>query len=219
MPEPENELKDKNILIFCADTEMGEWLGRYDNDKSAMVILAGKDEAKLEEISNDLFLASDSFVMETISESSIRDVLDYCQKKEIKLDGVVIPADISSELLSYLSSELVSGYGNEYVSVVVLESASSEDELDIKRHEMETKLKGTGRKEEERCISVNGITYVYDQVKIIQVTGNGQEWVELYLEKGCPELMEKSIHLARMQRLMLEGLYRCTTETVIALNN
>lgn len=217
--KPENELKDKNVLIFCADTEMGEWLGRYDNDKSAMVILAGKDEAKLEEISNDLFLASDSFVMETISESSIRDVLDYCQKKEIKLDGVVIPADISSELLSYLSSELVSGFGNEYVSVVVLESASSEDELEIKRREMETKLKGTGRKEEERCISVNGITYVYDQVKIIQVTGDGQEWVELYLEKGCPELMEKSIHLARMQRSMLEGIYRCTTETVIALNN
>ncbi len=217
--KPSEELRDKNILVLGADTEMGEWLSRYDNDKSAMVILAGKDSDKLKNIRDDLFMDSDSFVMDEISEETIHDTLEYCRESGKILDGVVIPAEVSSDLLSYLSSELSSGYGNEYVSIVVLETVTSVEELEDRKNFLEAKLKGTGCKKEDRCVCVNGIVYVRDQVDIVQVVGSGKEWVELYLDRGCPEYMKKPINIAQMQRLLLEKVFRYTTGTVITFNN
>lgn len=212
-------LHDKNILVLCADTEMGEWLSRYDNDKSAMVILAGKDEDKINQIRSDLFMKSDYFVMEELTKETLHNVLEYCNKKNKKLDGVVIPTDISSDLLSYLSHELVHDYGKELASVVVLQSVPSGDELETFKQTLEAKLKGTGYREEERCVRVNGIAYAEDQIDVVQITKDGQEWVELFLEKECPENMKKPIYICHLQQFLLTGTTRYITETVLAFNN
>lgn len=217
--KPARGLHDKNILVLCADTQMGEWLSRYDNDKSAMVILAGKDARKLKEIQDDLFMYSDSFVMETISKESIHAALEYCGQNNIKLDGVVIPAEVSKDVLSYLSHELVSNYGKQLASVIVVEPVSSDSELESHRQNMESKLKGTGYREEERCVRVNGITYVNNQIEIVQIIKDGQEWVNLYLERECPEQMKKPIYICHLQQFLLTGTSKYITETVIAFNN
>lgn len=217
--KPAAGLHDKNILVLCADTQMGEWLGRFDNDHSAMVILAGRDSQKLKEIQSDLFMDSDSFVMETINKETIHAVLEYCRENDRKLDGVVIPTEVSAEMLSYLSQELVSGYGEKLVSVIVLESVLSISELEAHKQVMESKLKGTGCKTEEQCVRVYGIIYVDDQIDIVQIIKDGQEWVELYLERECPESMKKPIYIAQTQQFLLSKRSRCFTETVLAFNN
>lgn len=79
--KPANGLHNKNILILSADTEMGEWLARYDNDRSAMVILAGKDKTKIKEIQCDLFMDSDSFYIEELSTDSLHLALEHCREK------------------------------------------------------------------------------------------------------------------------------------------
>lgn len=190
--KPACGLHDKNILVLCADTEMGEWLSRFDNGRSAMVIMAGKDPEKLKEIQSDLFLDSDSFVMETINKKTIHAVLEYCKEKGLPLDGVVIPAEVSSEILSYLSQELVSGYGQELVSVVVLEAVSSVSELETHKQTMESKFKGSSCRTEEQSVRINGITYVDSEIDIVQITEDGKEWIELYLDRECPETMKKA---------------------------
>lgn len=217
--KPANGLHDKNILVLCADTQMGEWLSRFDNGRSAMVIMAGKDPQKLKEIQSDLFLDSDSYVMETINKETIHDVLEYCKENDWMLDGVVIPAEISADLLSYLSHELASGYGEELVSVIVLESVSSINELKTHKQIMESKLNETSCKTEEQCVRVNGITYVDSQMDIVQITKDGKDWIDLYLERECPENMKKPIHISQTQSFLLSKASRYMTETVIAFNS
>lgn len=217
--KPARGLHDKNILVLCADTEIGEWLSRFDNDKSAMVILAGKNADKLNQIQSDLFMDSDSFVMETLTKETIHKALEHCLEKDLKLDGVVIPAQISAELLSYLSHELVHSYGKELSSIVVLESVSSENELETIKQTLESKLKGTGFREGERCVRVNGITYAEDEIDIVQIIKDGQEWIDLFLERECPEKMKKPIYICQLQQFLLTGASRYITENAIALNN
>ncbi|MCM1232275.1 MAG: hypothetical protein NC489_19295 [Ruminococcus flavefaciens] len=217
--KPANGLHDKNILVLCADTQVGEWLSRFDNSRSAMVILAGKDSQKLKEIQSDLFLDSDSFVMETLSKETIHDVLEHCKENDWTLDGVVIPTEVSADILSYLSQELASEYGKGSVPVVVLESVSTIEELEAHKQEMESRLKGTSCKEEERDVRVNGIVYVDSQMDIVQITRDGKEWVDLYLERECPENMKKPIYISWVQNFLLTKPSRYITETVIAFNN
>lgn len=217
--KPACGLHDKNILVLCADTEMGEWLSRFDNGRSAMVVMAGKDSEKLKEIQSDLFLDSDSFVMETINKETIHAVLEYCKEKDLLLDGVVIPAEVPAEILSYLSEELVSGYGEELVSVVVLEAVSSVSELETHRQVMESKLKGSSCRTEERSVRINGIIYVDSEIDIVQITKDGKEWIQLYLDRECPEMMKKPIHISQTQSFLLSKASRYITETVITFNN
>ncbi len=217
--KPARGLHDKNILVLCADTEIGEWLSRFDNDKSAMVILAGKNADKLNQIQSDLFMDSDSFVMETLTKETIHRALEHCLEKELMLDGIVIPAEISAELLSYLSHELVHGYGKELASIIVLESVSSKSELEILKQRLELKLKGTGFRESERCVRVNGIIYAEDEIDIVQIIKDGQQWVSLFLERECPEKMKKPIYICQLQQFLLTDKSRYITETAIAFNN
>ena len=164
--KPANGLHNKNILILSADTEMGEWLARYDNDRSAMVILAGKDKTKIKEIQCDLFMDSDSFYIEELSTDSLHLALEHCREKNMLLDGIVIPGDVSTDVLSYLSQELVSGYGKKLSSIIVLESATSRANLELKRQEMEARLKGTGCKTMDRSISPEGMSGKYEKTDL-----------------------------------------------------
>lgn len=215
--KPSWELRDKNILVLGADTELGEWLSRFDNEHSAMVILAGKEAGKLQQIQDDLFLQSDSVVMKSINQSEVHKVFEYCKSKSLKLDGVVIPENISTEILHYISDELASDYGAEFTSVVVLESTPSEDKLEEHKREMESRLRETSRRG-DRNIRVNGIAYVSTQMDIVQITKDGLEWIQRYFEQECPEGMKKPVYLSKTQEFLLNDKSRHITETVIALN-
>lgn len=215
---PTGALRNNNILVLGADTVMGEWLVRYDNDKSGMVILAGKDQEKLLQIRRDLFLKSDSVVLEAFTKEEVHKALEYCKEAGIELNGVVIPANLSKELLTYISQELFDSYGAENTSIVVLESVEKEEELESYRRELEVKLKGTSCKSEEKCIRINGVVYVETQMDILQVEQDGQEWIKSYLAKNCPENMKKPIYVARAQKYLLIDDSKYMTESVLALN-
>lgn len=215
---PTGELRNKNILVLGADTVMGEWLTRFDNDKSAMVILAGKDQEKMLQIRKDLFLDSDSVVMESFIKEEIHKVFEYCKEVSIDLNGVVIPVRLSKELLAYISQELFNSYGTQDTSVVVLESVEKEEELESYKRDMESKLKGTGCKSEEKHVRVNGVVYVETQLDIVQVEKNGQEWIQTYFARNCPETMKKPIYVAQTQKYLLLEHSKYMTESVLALN-
>lgn len=216
--KPAFPLHDKNILVLAADTDMGEWLVRFDNDKSAMVILAGEDGERLRQIQEDLFMSSDSVVMESLTKEEIHKVFEYCRETEKVLDGIVIPTEVSEELLLYISQELASCYGAEETSVVVLESVDSEEELEPHKRSMEVKLKDTSCKNDDKCVRINGVAYVKNQLDIVQIEKDGQEWIDTYFEKNCPENMKKPIYVAEAQKFLLLEESKYITETVLALN-
>lgn len=216
--KPANGLHDMNLLILGADTTLGEWLARYDNDKSAMVTLAGKDIGYLKCVRDDLFMDSDMVEMKEISFDEIERIFQYCTRKDDLLDGVVIPFTISKEILQYISQQLAEKYGNADCSIVVLDVAETEDELENNKHSLEELIKNTSCQTEERTVRVNGVVYAKNQMEFVQIEKDGVDWIRQYFERECPSEMKKPIHISEAQKFLLSEASKYTTETVLSLN-
>ena len=216
--KPANGLHDRNLLVLGADTTLGEWLARYDNDKSARVIMAGKNIGYLQKISEDLFLDSELIEMEKINEQEIDKVLQFCNRDDELLDGVVIPVPISRDLLLYISRQLVEKYGKEDVSIVVLAGAEKEDDIESLKQSMERLIENTSCRTEEKMVRVNGIVYAEEQMEFIQIENDGVDWIRLYFENKCPKSMKNPIHISKAQKFLLSDDSKYITETVLSLN-
>ena len=216
--DPAWGLQDKNVLVLGADTTLGEWLARYDNDKSAMVTLVGKNAEILQRIQEDLFMKSDMVLMEEITQEEIDRVLQYCCRNGERLDGVVIPISISREILMYISKKLAERYGNEKVSIVVLDSVEKEEDLFSCKQQLEALITKTSSWTEEKQVQVNGVVYAENQMDFVQIEKDGVDWVQLYLERECPENMKKPIYISILQKFFLSNESKYITETVLSLN-
>lgn len=216
--KPANGLHDRNILVFGADTSLGEWLTRYDNDKSAMVTLAGKDEEQLRKIKEDLFLKSDMILMDEFNCSEVDKVLRYCTENGEQVDGVVIPFPVSKEMLSYVVRQLADQYGSENTSVVVLDSAKEEEDLPACKKKLEQLIGKTSYRTDEKAVRINGIAFAESQMEFVQIEKDGVEWIRHYFERNCPSEMKKPIHISKAQKFLLSDESKYTTEMVLSLN-
>lgn len=216
--KPANGLHDRNLLILGADTTLGEWLARYDNDKSASVTLAGKDMGTLQRVRDDLFMDSDMIAMEEINHQELDRIFQYCTRNDELLDGVVIPVPISKDILLYISQQLADKYGNEDCSVVVLEGAETEADLENCKCNLEERIKNTSCQTEDRTIRVNGVVYAESEMEFVQIEKDGVDWIRLYFERQCPKSMKKPIHISEAQKFLLSDDSKYTTETVLSLN-
>ena len=91
--------------------------------------------------------------------------------------------------------------------------------METYKKSMETKLKGSSCQTEEHCVRVNGIIYVDSQLDIVQITEDGKDWIDLYLERECPKNMKKPIYVSQTQCFLLSKTSRYITESVISFNN
>lgn len=215
--KPCNKMQDKNIVVWDADSEMGEWLTRYNNDKSATVILAGYDENKLKEIQSDLFLESYSCVIRD-NTTGVVDVLEFCKNSNLKVDGMVFPKEMQRKELDYMIKTIDQEYEQGDVSVVILEAVSALEKLSEKKANMELKIKNLTCEREGSRIRINGMIYVDEQQELVQIIHDGQEWIDTFLERGCPQSMKNPTYIAKTQEFLLSDNSKLITENVINLN-
>lgn len=216
--KPAKGLHDKNILVLGADTPLGEWLARYDNDKSAMVTLAGSQDEILQKIKKDLFMESDMITINEINGDEVEKAFRYCVRNGEQLDGVVIPFPVSKELLSYITHQLANHYGSEKAAVVVLDSVEREEALTECKKNLEERIEKTSCCSDDKTVRVNGIVFVESQMEFVQIENDGVEWIRRYFERKCPSEMKKPIHISKAQHFFLADESQYTTETVLPLN-
>ena len=78
----------KTILITGATSGIGLETTRYLNRKGYRVIPVGRDEEKTRQVSEETGIA-EYFICDLEKTQNIRDLFDWCQDKDIKLDGLV----------------------------------------------------------------------------------------------------------------------------------
>ncbi|MCH5265256.1 MAG: hypothetical protein J1F02_05105 [Lachnospiraceae bacterium] len=206
------DLKGKCVLVMDADTEMGQYISRYLDDKSTRVILAGSDSDRLSYIQGDLFW--DSCFISGTGEALIHKIASLCKDKGLCLDGIVYPNKRCVNVTE-VSAIKEAGILNDQASVVIV---SNEDTY-RNRGEQETYDKGRRHVEvlisqvqdtlSDHGIRVNAVLYDEDKCNLVQVTGSGQEWIEKFLQEGCPQEMKRPQYINHAVKYLLseESLY------------
>lgn len=195
--KPKKGLQEKTILVYEADTDMGENLCRFLDEKSANVILIGDNLDKLKEIQSDLFMPS--YVLNFSGKNREQQVIDFCQKNGLELDGIIYPnvdkknLSMLHDIEKLLESEII----NPATSIVLL-SSDNESEDEIQSQLQQLKEQGKDKK-----IRVNAVLYDSTALNMVQVTGSGRKWIEYYLQNECPDSMKRVLDVNRAAMYLL----------------
>ena len=67
-------------------------------------------------------------------------------------------------------------------------------------------------------IRVNAITYDNEELDLVQISGDEQEWVKKYLQNNCPKEMKRPLYVGRAVNFLLSDESQFTTGNVIQIN-
>ena len=206
---PIGPLKEKTIVIFGADTPMGECISRYLSNQSAEILMVGKDREKLREVQGDLYTTS--YVYEGTSGEMAGVVKDiYESEPEYPIFGIVfvLEEDKSDEIKEIFS--LLNQDSEMKNKLIIVEEKAKYCSLVKQVEELERQAVS-----EEFCI--NGITYDPNKLELIQNVHEGREWVDEFWKKGCPKEMKRQFHVALAVRFFLSGSAQFTSGTVMRI--
>lgn len=206
---PVGELKEKTVVVFNADTPMGECLSRYLSNQSAEILMVGDDKEKLREIQKDLYTAS--YVYEGVT-VNIADMVKqiYEFEYEYPIHGIVFASDDDK------SDEIREVFGllnkDEEMKnrVIIVKEKSHYDSLIELIEELEEEALS-----EKLC--VNGIIYDKNKIDLVQSVHEGREWVDEFLQRGCPDEMKRQFHIALGVRFLLSDAGQFTSGTVLRM--
>lgn len=214
---PAAGMHDQNILIWNADSIMGEWIGRYNNGKSATVILAGEDEEKLKEIQSDLYLSS-YYCKTTNDEEGFEQIIKFFGDNDMSLDAVVFPIAITEKNLQCFAQKLSERKNaTKKVNVVVIDSVVDDALLQKEKKDLEEELNTISSIENGENLRINGILYKESQMDIVQILHDGQEWIDMYFEKECPDTMKNPIYIAKVQQFLLSANAKYISNQVLVI--
>lgn len=224
---PNQRLAEYNILIVGADKPLGENISRYLNDKSANVILAGQDENKLQNIQADLSFKTHIIEYSELDFSLFNLVAQYCEAEDICLHGIVFAnEDIKPDVISEASKKLLekeylldSG-ASSIVLVSNIETLCSENKqmYDTRKAELSDILSRLQENIGTNSVRVNAVLYDETMFDLTQITGNGQAWIEKYLQENCPKEMKRPLMLGKAMIYLLSDDSMYTTGTMISIN-
>ncbi len=209
-------LKGNPILVTEADTEVGECISRYLNDKSARVILTGTLDEKLRFIKKDLYL--ESYIVSSVDDPT-KNIVNLCQEEELKLSGIVVP-DSKKLDVSFILALKDADILDRQASVVILSDIEGlKDQADNQyaeaKHILQMRMEDLQNKLQESEIRVNAILYDKSKWELMQVTGNGQAWIEHYLQKGCPQSMKRPLYVNHAIKYLLSKESLHTNGTIM----
>lgn len=215
-------LCNRNVLVFDADKTMGECMARFVSDKGASVVLEGTDMHKLQEIEQDLFFGAYAVQQEDDDLALADKIAAVCQEKEIVLDGIVFAEEESkkdrqSKICAQLQSK---GVLKSNVSIVLLAESEMEDKETYRqsKENLEEQMSQIETAVTEENARVNAVVYNGSKLDIEQIKGNGQEWIEQYLQKGCPEEMKRPLFVGKSVVYLLSAESKYSTGILIPIN-
>ena len=210
--KPGGQLQDKHILVIGADKPMGEHISRYMDDFSVSVMMCGENGSLLEEISQDLFM--DSYVLQQPAESEdfVESVVQFCETHELQIDGIVVSDEsVDAEQFGRWAED---GRWQECLkqkASIVFMAQSKTEQSDQWQQALSLWQKLLTGKDGR----VNVFVYTKDNMDLRQITGDGYQWVEQYLQEGCPREMKQSIHIGNAVKQLLDDNSMCVTGNVI----
>lgn len=218
-------LNGYNILVVGADKPMGENFSRYLSSKAAKIILAGTDENKLRNIQEDLFF--ESHVVCNEPELSLFDaVAQYCTENDISIHGVVF-ADNDMELDAVYDASLLLQSREcmgEEASIVIasnietIRHSQNKTLYDTKRAELQKVIDQIQEDVNSDTLRINAVLYDETKMNPMQITGSGQEWIEKFLQEGCPSEMKRPLFVGKAMVYLLSGDSQYTTGTLVSIN-
>ena len=145
-----------------------------------------------------------------------------CQEKEIVLDGIVFAEEESkkdrqSKICAQLQSK---GVLKSNVSIVLLAESEMEDKETYRqsKENLEEQMSQIETAVTEENARVNAVVYNGSKLDIEQIKGNGQEWIEQYLQKGCPEEMKRPLFVGKSVVYLLSAESKYSTGILIPIN-
>lgn len=197
----ENMLRDHCILVQDADTDLGEGIARHLYDMSAVVILSGTDECRLENIRRQW--SFDAYIHVCAENDSRADCITaFCREHDLKLNGIVYSdtsteyAQKSTEILKLAEEGILASQCS-----IVITSPTEDLHVDGQRSAyleqsqmLQAVLDDLTNALRDRCIRINGVLYASQTMKLVLPVNDQQDWVYAYLEQGCSLDMRRSIY-------------------------
>ena len=91
-------MQGKNILVTGASSGIGKETALYLAKQGATVILTARNEARLEEVKKAMGEHVYSYVCNLNELENVQAIFEFCKEKDLKLDGMVHAAGISSPI-------------------------------------------------------------------------------------------------------------------------
>lgn len=222
--KPARGLEDKHVLVVGSDHPMGESICRYISDKSANVVLAGSDLDKLVQIQEDLFMETRVISYEKAEIDIVNRAEQCCSEGAWKFDGIVFTEakqEMIQEILQGLKSRDCIG---DLASVVVLsdietlKETQNRDVYSQEKVKLDTFINALQDEMSSDKTRVNAVLYDNTKMNLVQITGNGQEWIEQFLKEGCPQDMKKPIYVGRAVEYLLSDKSAYTAGTLVSVS-
>lgn len=195
-------LKDKIVLVYDADQDLGESIARSLMDKSATVILAGKDSNRLNLICDDFYDKSNRIIV--CSQDSVSSEISLlCEQNELKLDGIIFPdsvidqEQIRCDFSEYLQNDIIS----DMCSIVLLSEIEDYyikkqiEEYTLRKERLQRFVNELDAIQYDKKFRVNAILYAPSMVNLVIPTGNKQAWMRKFLSEQCPEEMLRPVYI------------------------
>ena len=211
---PIGTLREKNILVVGADTPMGEYVARFCSKSGAGILLAGKDKKKLLHMEADLFNPSYIIPYKEDSVEAAEEISSWCCEKNIELDGVILAEGefIPDKTDAFCGTLAEKSALTKEASVVFLADVN----MDI--HSIKESIEKCQNKVNVYDVRVNAITYDNEELDLVQISGDEQEWVKEYLRNNCPNKMKRPLYVGRAVNYLLSEESQFTTGSVIQIN-
>ncbi|MBO5173657.1 MAG: hypothetical protein J6B84_00815 [Eubacterium sp.] len=211
---PIGTLREKSILVVGADTSIGEYVARFCSKSGASILLAGKNKKKLLYMEADLFNQSYMIPYEEDSVEAAEEIISWCREKDIELDGVIFAEGefIPDKRDAFCGTLAEKGALTKEASVVFLADVN----MDI--HSIKESIEKCQNKVNVYDIRVNAITYDNEELDLVQISGDEQEWVKKYLQNNCPKEMKRPLYVGRAVNFLLSDESQFTTGNVIQIN-
>lgn len=207
---PSGPLKQKTILVFGADTEMGEFISRYLSYLSAEVILIGSNKSKLEEISADL--THKSYVYEQTTQAAEEIVKEYMDKElRYPILSTVFCTNTEDEEQIINTFDYVNKDKENKIRIIIVKEKTYKDRL----HKLVYELNEEGHSK-NMCINV--VTYDPDKLEIVQQVREGDEWMEEFYQRGCPKSMKRPFQVGIAVCNMLSDTGKFISGTVMNID-
>lgn len=210
--KPTSVLQDKHILVIGADKPMGAHITRYLDDATANMVACGKCTEGLKEVEQDLFMDSDILSDAGFPENPAGKVRSFCTEKEIQFDGIVITDEfVDRDLLrQWAEDPCWEECLKPHASIVLMADHAFGQEKEWKNL-----VEAWQDLLHEKEVRVNAVFYDSSKIDLCQITGDGHQWCEQFLKKGCPKEMKQSVHIENAVRQLMNDNSMCITGNVI----
>ena len=187
--------------------------------------MAGADEEQIHIVQSDLFRKSQAIVNQDRDISLFDKIVELCKENDLCFDGIVF-ADESIEweiqhnaCLQLYSQECL----KEMTSIVLMNNQSKcskqgQEAFSEKMRELENAMNKILNDSEDDTVRINAVQFDIEQLDLFEISGNGQEWVEKFLQTGCPTEMKRPLYVGEAVTFLLSEQSQYTTGVILPIN-